>query len=131
MTSKEELLPLWLKHKKAEDKAKAKRVEIEKELEAIYGSFDKSSKTFQEKDLGFKVNIKKNVAYNLDEDAYLSLRAKIPVHLRPEKVTFTVNVKAFKFLKESKKLDEREAYLMVSDCVEIKTNKTTVKVEKI
>ena len=132
MTSKEELLPLWIKHKKAEDKAKAKRVEIEKEIEAIYGtSFKETSKTFKEKELGFKINLKKNIAYNLDEEMYLKARAKIPLSLRPEKVKFSLNIEGFKYLKASEKPEEQEVYLMVSDCVEIKDNKTTVKVEKI
>jgi len=126
--NKADLLKKWLKAKKAETKAKDDRVAVEDDIIKIYGiDFDGTSRTFKEDDLGFSVNIKKNVIHQFDQDAWKSVREDIPVDLRPEKVKFEVDVKGFEYLKENNK----EVYLKVSDCVTVKENKTTVKVEKI
>lgn len=127
---KESLLKEWIKFKKAEDAAKKKRVDVETQIEALYAPLidaQEKSKTFSEDDLGFKVNLKKNIVRKLDQDKYISVRQDIPEDLRPEKITFSLDEKGFEFLKENKP----EIYRMVSDCVEEKTNKTTVKVEKM
>jgi hypothetical protein len=126
--NKADLCKKWLKAKKAETKAKDDRVAIEDEIIEVYGiDFEGQSKTFKEDDLDFSVNIKKNVSHQFDQDAWASVRADIPVDLRPEKIKFEVDVKGFEYLKEN----NSEIYLKVSDCVTIKDNKTTVKVEKI
>lgn len=128
MEEKENLLKDWLKHKKAENKAKEKRIGIEDKLEKLYGTdFKENSKTFTEEELGFKINLKKNIKYNLDQEAWIAIRPDIPEDLRPEKVSFSLDVKGFEYLKANNK----EIYEKVSDCVEIQTNKTTIKVEKI
>jgi len=132
LANKEELFKELLKFQKAEKKAKKSRNEIEAQLEEIYGTdFEGKSKTFKEEGIGFSINLKKSIVYKLDQEAYKSIRSDIPKNLRPEKITFSVNEIGFEFLKKSKKLEEREAYLKFSDCVEIKNNKTSIKVEKI
>lgn len=128
MDEKEILLKEWLKHKKAEKKAKDGRNKVEIEIEKLYGTdFKGNSKIFKEEELGFNINLKKNIKHNLDQDAWKSVRSDIPEDLRPEKVSFSLDVKGFEYLKAN----EKEIYKKVSDCVEIKTNKTTIKVEKI
>jgi hypothetical protein len=122
---KEALLAEHLKVSKAEDKAKARRVEIEAELEKLYGDFDGKSKTFNEEK--YKVTIKKNFVQKLDQEKYIAIRPEIPEELRPEKVKFDLDSKGFEWLKEN----NREVYLKVSDCVTEKQNKSTVSVEKI
>lgn len=114
---KEALLAEHLKVSKAEDKAKARRVEIEAELEKLYGDFDGKSKTFNEEK--YKVTIKKNFSQKLDQEKYVAIR--------PEKIKFDLDSKGFDWLKEN----NREIYLKVSDCVTEKQNKSTVSVEKI
>ena len=127
---KESLLKEWIKFKKAEDAQKKKRIEVEEKLTLAYGtSFEGKSKTFKEEELGFSVNLKKNVVYDLDQAAWESVRKDIPVDLRPEKIKFSVDAKGFDWLRDSK--ENAEYYKMVSDCVTIKNNKTSVKVEKI
>lgn len=124
---KEELLKNWLKYKNAEERAKKNRYEIEKNIEALYGTdFLESSKTFTEE--GFKINLKKNIVHKLDNEAWLSVRNDIPENLRPEKISFSLDVKGFNYLKDN---GPAEVYKKVSDCVEIKQNKTTISVEKI
>lgn len=122
---KEALLAEHLKVSKAEDKAKNRRVEIEAELEKLYGDFDGKSKTFNEEK--YKVTIKKNFSQKLDQEKYVAIRPEIPEELRPEKIKFDLDSKGFEWLKEN----NRDIYLKVSDCVTEKQNKSTVSVEKI
>lgn len=126
--NRDELLKQWLKFDKAEKKAKKNRNEVEEKIEKIYGTiFEENSKTFKEKDLGFSVNLKKNIKHNLDQNAWKTARVTIPENLRPEKLSYSLDIKGFEYLKK----EEPEIYKKVSDCVEIKNNKTTIKVEKI
>lgn len=122
---KEALLAEHLKVSKAEDKAKARRVEIEAELEKLYGDFDGKSKTFNEEK--YKVTIKKNFSQKLDQEKYKNVRTNIPENLRPEKISYAIDNDGLIWLKEN----NREIYLKVSDCVTEKQNKSTVSVEKI
>jgi len=124
---KEELLKNWLKYKNAEEKAKKNRYEMEKNIEALYGTdFSESSKTFNEEK--FKIILKKNIVHKLDNEAWLSVRNDIPENLRPEKISFSLDVNGFNYLKDN---GPEDVYKKVSDCVEIKQNKTTITVEKI
>ena len=127
MTQEEKstLIKGWLKAKKAEDAAKKRRYDIEATLLHAYPAFDEKSKTFKED--GFSVNIKTNIAVKFDQDKYLSIRPNIPEDLRPEKITFALDMKGYNFLKENKK----DLYKLVSDCVEFKENKSTISIEKI
>lgn len=128
MLKKEELLKEWLKFKKAEEKAKKSRILIEKDLQEVYGlDFKEKSKTFQEEDLGFSISIKKNEVYKVDQEMWKSNRVEIPQHLRPEKISFSLDLKGYEYLK----INEPEIYKIVSECVEFKANKPTIKVEKI
>lgn len=147
--SKEELLKEWVKCKKAEKKQKDARALVEVELEKLYGTkFKGSSKTFKEEDLGFSVNVKKNIKTKLDQEAYTAVRETIPEILRPEIATivYDLDVKGFEYLKANVKetykiesdddsedieVEIKDIYKKVSDCVEIKVNKPTIKVEKI
>ena len=128
LEDKESVLKEWLKFKKAEDKAKKNRIEIENKILTMYDlNFDGSSKTFKEDGLDFSVNIKKNIVYKLDQEKYISIRQEIAEELRPEKVSFSLDIEGYNYLKEN----ELEVYKKVLDCVEMKENKSTVKVEKI
>lgn len=125
---KSDIFKSWLKFKKAENKAKEQRIEIEEKIKEIYGlDFKGNSKYFKETDIKFKVTIQKNEKYKLDQEAYLSIRGEIPENLRPEKITFSLDVKGYEYLKDNYK----EIYKKVSSVVEFKINKPTIKVEKI
>jgi len=127
---KESLLKEWIKFKKAESKAKSARVEVEGRIQEIYGlGFDGNSKTFKEDDLGFSINLKKNVVYSLDQEKWKSVRNEIPENIRPEKITFSIDVEGFNYLQGNEELVD--TYKKVSDCVTIKENKPSVKVEKL
>ena len=121
---KDRLNKEWLKFKKAENKAKESRQDIEKEIEDLH-EFEGKSKTFTEGK--FKVSIKKNFVQKLDQEKWIKERKNIPEELRPEKIKFELSGEGFDWLREN----NREIYLKVSNCVEEKQNKTTIKVEKI
>jgi len=125
-TAKKELFQEYLKHKKAEDAAKQKRYEVEEKIKKLYGLFDEKSKTFNESEIGFSVNIKKNIVFSLDQEKYKQIRLDIPDELRPEKIKFDLDTKGYEYLKEH----EKDIYKKVSVCVDKKENKPTVSVEK-
>ena len=121
-----ELLNEWIKAKKAEDKAKQKRLEIEGKIEVP--NFDGKSKTMEID--GFKVNFKKNESYALDQEAYKTIRKEIPESLRPEKIKFELDVKGFLYLGMSENDIEQEAYKKISNVVTFKTGKVTFDISK-
>lgn len=128
---KKELFQAWLKAKKAEDQAREKRHTFELEIEALYPDFDGQSKTFKEDELGYSVNVKRNVSYKMNQERWQAVRVEIPEHLRPEKIKFDVDVKGFEYLKSSQDPEEIEIYKKISDCVTVTPGKTSIKVEKI
>ena len=126
MNSKKELYDSWLKFKKQEQKAREKRLIIEKILCDIYEEqVSGNSKTFA--DMDYSITVKRNFVYSLDQEAYKSIRDIIPDGLKPEKVTFSLDLNKYKYLHDHNK----EFYKKLSDCVTLKQNKTGIKVEKI
>ena len=66
MNEKQELLKEWIKHKKAEDKAKASREEVAEKLRKLYPiEGEKKSQTFKED--GFDIEIKKSVKVDVNQ----------------------------------------------------------------
>ena len=125
---KESLLKEWIKLKKAATKAKDNLADCDLKIEKLYGTkFEGNSKSFPEKELGFKINVKKNIYYNMDQEKWKNVRVEIDQELRPEKIKFDVDVKGLNWLEDNKP----EIYKKASDCIEIKPGKTTIKVEKI
>jgi len=122
---KEKLLADHVKFSKAEDVAKAKRLEVEAKIEELYPFSEGLSKTFNEPK--FKVIVKHNFATKFDSDRYIQIRESVPENLRPEKIKYELDKTGFEWLKEN----NPEIYIIVSSCVEIKQNKTTITVEKI
>lgn len=128
--TKEERIQLrkdWIKFKKAEDKAKKNRVEVESKLEKDVPEFEGKSKIFNEDDLGFKTTVKKNSTTKLDQEAYKEIRHEIPVDHRPEKITFSIIEDQLKWLKEN----DEDSYLKISDCLTTKDGKTSFTIVKI
>ena len=127
MEEAEVLLNKWLRLKKTENKAKEERIEIERSLASDFlVDFDGQSKTF--KSYGFKISVKKNIRYSFDQEKWISARKEISSELRPEKIKFEVDVKGFEFMRKNKVYCE--TFKFVSDCVTIKENKPTIKIEK-
>ena len=125
--TKKELYSKWLKAKKAENKAKTERVEIEEELEKLMPSFDGQSKTFSED--GFKITVKKNETYSFDKK-WDEVRGNYPENLRPERIKFDVDKAGLDYLQGSTDPEEQEIYKSLSNYISCKPGKTSFKVEK-
>jgi len=124
MDRQEELSKEWLKLKAKEKEFADKRKKLELEIEELFpfsGSLSKSFKFGK-----FKVNIKKNVAYKLDQDQWKEIRTSIPIKNRPEKLKYDLDVKKYEKIRES----GISYFNAISDCVEVKNNKTTIKIER-
>lgn len=115
----------FLKAKRAEEKAKEKRLEIEARLIEAYGlDFESASKTFS--DEKFKVTIKKSASWTMDQKKYAEIRTSIPSDRRPEKVKFELDKAGYEWLRDN----DAETYQRVAEAVTYKENKPTVSVEK-
>jgi len=124
---KTELYKKWLKAKKAENKAKNERVEIEAEIEALIPSFEGQSKTFTED--GFKITVKKNETYSFDKNLD-ELRKNSPEHLRPVRIKCEVDCAGLDYMRNSPNIDEQEAFRSMSNYITCKPGKTSFKIEK-
>jgi hypothetical protein len=118
-----EIYAAWIKAKKAERKAKDKRIEIEKQIELTLPEFKEKSKILHEN--GFKITVKRNESYSFSND-WKTVRENIPTELRPEKITYKPIEKGLEYLKEH----EPEIYKTISDHVVYKPGKTGYTVEK-
>jgi hypothetical protein len=118
-----ELCAAWIKAKKAENKAKDKRVKIETEIEQYIPEFKTKSKTFRED--GFKIEVKKNEKYSFNE-SWETIRKNIAEEFRPEKIKYEPVEKGLNYLKEK----EPKIYAQVSEHVTFKPGKTGFKIEK-
>lgn len=118
-------LDQWIRAKAKEEKAKAERLRVEEKLSQLFSFDSGNSKTFTEGN--YKIYLKKNVAYKLDQAGWSAIRDDFPADLRPEKVKFEVDVKGLEYLKAN----HYDLYKKVSDLIEIKENKMTITVDKI
>ena len=118
-------LDQWIRAKVKEEKAKAERLRVEEKLSQLFSFDSGNSKTFTEGN--YKISLKKNVAYKLDQAGWSAIRDNFPADLRPEKVKFEVDVKGLEYLKAN----HYDLYKKASDLIEIKENKMTITVEKI
>lgn len=121
---KSKLYADWLKAKKAEEKARKNRIDIEKQIEEILPQFEEQSKTLHEE--GFKIVLKKSESWSFDQIRWENTRLKISPELRPEKIKYDVDKKGLEFLKEK----YPDIYRQVSDCVSYKTGKTSFTIER-
>ena len=120
---KKELYAAWLKAKKAEEKSKEKRHDIEKQIEEQLPEIEGQSKTFNEE--GFKITLKKSESYKFIKGWELA-RGNFPAELLPEKIKYDVDKKGLDYLKEN----EPDIYKKISELIEYKTGKTTFIIEK-
>jgi len=118
-----QLFEKWLQAKAREDKAKAERHDVEKAIEQLYDFPEMSQSVKCE---GFKINIKKNIKYDLDQDLYSVLRLKVDPDMRPEKVKIELDTKKYNMLANL----YPHIYRIVSDAVTLHINKSTIKIEK-
>lgn len=122
MPNTKELYQKLLAAKKAENKAKEKRLQIEAQFEIP--EFEGGSKLLR--DQGYKIKYDKNETYSFDQERWIETRKEMPNDLRPEKIKFEVDKAGLEFLKKEHPL----LYKKVSDTITMKTGKVSIKVEK-
>lgn len=72
----------WVEHKRMEEQANKRRVDIEAQIIAALGEPDEGSATHELVD-GSKLTITSKITRTVDEAAWRSIMADIPEHLRP------------------------------------------------
>jgi len=80
--SVDSLVVQWVEHKRQEEQANKRRVEIEAQIIAALGEPDEGSATHELVD-GSKLTITSKITRTVDEAAWRSIMADIPDHLRP------------------------------------------------
>lgn len=123
---KETLLKEWVKHKKAEDKAKAKREEVAEKIENLYPlEGEKKSKTFKEED--YKVEIKESEKVDVDQGIVQALFNTFDAEVLPFKKKYVIHHAMYKALKKvSPAFHDRCA-----EAVTFTPGKTSVKVIEV
>ena len=115
----------WLNLKSEEERIKALREEIEKQIVTELAEFIPTEGQKTVKQDGCKVTLKQEIYRKLDEKALESLGDAIPNDLLPVKIKKEVDNTGIKWLKEH----EPGYYKLFAPCVTEKPGKIGVKVE--
>lgn len=118
----------WRDFKRAEDAAKAGRLQVEIEIIEL-AKFNKleGSETIKTNGHEFKISLTAKLDRKLDESAYLNIEEHLPPDMRPVRTKLELDVKGLKWLEEH----EPDYYAIVAPCVTTKPAKTAVKIEFI
>jgi hypothetical protein len=76
------LVAQWVEHKRQEEQANKRRVELEAQIIAVLGEPDEGSATHELVD-GSKLTITSKITRTVDEAAWRSIMADIPEQMRP------------------------------------------------
>ena len=111
--------------KAEEDKAKAKRIELEEELIGLVGQKQEGSKTHT---IGeYKITITGVLKRKIDWDMFdAAIAAKIPESLQPVKIKRELDETGVKFLENN----EPQIYKVLLPALTIEPGKTNVKITK-
>lgn len=114
-----------IKAEKAEEIAKARRIEIE---EKIYNSLKhqllKTEGQETIEDHGYAITIMQPWSYKLDDEKYRALCNKLPEDMQFHRVELKIDMKKYSHVKNDKKFGK-----FISDCVTAKPGKVAVKVK--
>lgn len=116
-----QLLQLWTETKRAEDQAKAHRVELESALIDLVETKDDGSKTSEIE--GYKVTVTKKNYYSIDADQWDHIKDSIPAEYHPVKTKIEVDTKKYKSLPD-------EYFNIAAECITSKPGKPGFKVVK-
>ena len=115
--------------KEEEEKAIARRVEIEEEIFSLHrAELRKTEGQETLENFGYKITINQPMVYKLDDAKYRKLAESLPEDLQFHKVELKLDKIKYKslLLTADKKIIKK-----ISDCVSITPAKISVKVEKI
>lgn len=123
--SVDSLVVQWVEHKRQEEQANKRRVEIEAQIIAALGEPEEGSATHELTD-GSKLTITSKINRTVDEAVWRSIMAGIPEHLRPisfvEKVV--LDLKGLRYLMDH----EPRIYNRVAAAVTARKAKSSISV---
>ena len=119
----ENLVPLWIESKRAEEAAKAQRLEIEERILAVQPAKEESSTTVEA--AGYKVTLTGSLSYKADDlDALRNIASKWDAGLVPIKTTHALDATGCKYLRR----ERPELWAQIARVITVSPAKTGIKV---
>lgn len=119
----EQLVPMFIEAKRAEDAAKKARVEIEERILAVAPAREEGSVTLETG--GYKVTTTGGLSYSIDDmDAFRNITKDWDANLVPLKTKTEADEVGFKYLRR----ERADLWSMLAKVVTVKPRKTSVKV---
>ena len=114
----------WLEAKQEEEYAKARRIEIEKQLTQALDVPDEGSKTH--KIDGYKITVTQPVSRKIDLDAWDKVSDHLPIGMQPIKTKVEADPAGCKYLAK----EEPEMWAKVASAFTVQPGKVGFKVEE-
>lgn len=119
----ENLVPLWIESKRAEEAAKAQRLEIEERILAVQPAKEEGSTTVEA--AGYKVTLTGSLSYKADDlDALRNIASKWDAGLVPIKTTHALDATGCKYLRR----ERPELWAQIARVITVSPAKTALKV---
>ena len=119
--------------KEEEEKAIARRVELEEEIFSLHRSeLTKTEGQETLENFGYKITINQPMNYKLDDTKYRELAKTLPEELQFHRTKLELDKTKYSSLLLMKSNPEIKKYIKkIQDCVSVKPGKVSVKVEKM
>lgn len=119
--------------KEEEEKAIARRIELEEEIFSLHKSeLTKAEGQETLENFGYKITISQPMTYKLDDTKYRDLAKTLPEDMQFHRTKLELDKTKFSGLLLMKSSPEVKKYIKkIQDCVSIKPGKVSVKVEKM
>jgi len=124
MNSLDQLAILWQHCKEEEDAAKARRIEIEKQILAEHPAREEGSETFETPG-GLRVTLTGKLSYKADVDKLIALTGAWPADIRPIKTSVEADDTKLKAIRQHRP----DLWAVVAQAVDTKPAKTGVSVK--
>lgn len=120
----EELAGQWRDAKRAEERARDERVNVEQQIIALTGCKEEGSKTHEAGD--FKITVTGKLNRKLDLPIWRDIESKIPENLRPVTYKPSLDLKGLRYLQNN----EPEIYAIAAKAIETKPAKTAINIKE-
>jgi hypothetical protein len=114
----------WLEAKRAENKARDKRIEIEAQLAEAFEVPTEGTKTQGTEN--YKVTVGQPITRKLDVDAWDKVKGKVPMSLHPVKVSVTADAAGCKYLAQ----ERPDVWKAIAPAFTATPGKVSIKVEE-
>jgi hypothetical protein len=119
----ENLVPLWIESKRAEEAAKAQRLEIEERILAVQPAKEEGSTTVEA--AGYKVTLTGKLTYKVDDlDALREITRTWDAGMTPIKTTHSLDDTGCKYLRR----ERPELWAQIARVITVSPAKTALKV---